>query len=341
MGERQINELAIQRAGKRLIRSAGSCLINTIYLPGQTCRRCKGTRFLAAGDVCRTCRSYEPYDAADLLGTLIYACKGEESGRLMRGYKEGNAQDSEAVLLLLLLALSHNNCARKAVGSAFTHWASVPSLQHFDREHPLHRIVHQMPGLPPSQVTVRASASGKAADYNEARRLNAGHFDVVSAIPAKSHVLVIEDTWTSGGHAQSVAAALKGAGAEKASILSIGRWLDMDDPETRRVCLDALRFRPYDYTACPWLDKPCRPPAQIGKAEQSRLLSPGRNGPVQVSQGVPLAEPPSPPPMRCSLHGVQLDQAGRCDACTRLMERSAEQPDAKPAPKKKPWWQFW
>ncbi len=80
---------------------------------------------------------------ADLVGSLIYARSGTESGRLMRGYKEGlSIQDSEAILLLILLGLSHNGCARKAVGSAFTHWASVPSLQHFDNEHPLHRIVH-------------------------------------------------------------------------------------------------------------------------------------------------------------------------------------------------------
>jgi hypothetical protein len=83
------------------------------------------------------------------VGSLIYACSGADSGRLMRGYKEGRSiPDSEAILLLLLLGLSHNGCANKAVGSEFTHWAAVPSLQHFNREHPLHRIVDQMPGLP-------------------------------------------------------------------------------------------------------------------------------------------------------------------------------------------------
>lgn len=36
-----------------------------------------------------------------------------------------------------------------------------------------------------------------------------------------------------GGHAQSVAAALKAAGADKVSILAIARWLDMNDSRTR------------------------------------------------------------------------------------------------------------
>lgn len=345
MGERQITDLAVQRAGKRLTQSVGYFLTNTVYLPKQTCIRCKGTVVLGAGDVCERCRSYAGPNTADLVGSLIYACSGADSGRLMRGYKEGRSiQDSEAILLLLLLGLSHNGCASKAVGCAFTHWASVPSLQHFDREHPLHRVAHQMPGLPKVQVEVPASEAGKAADHNEARRFNPGHYDVVSAIPAGSHVLVIEDTWVSGGHAQSVAAALKNAGADKVSILAIARWLDMDDSRTRRIYHDSLEPRPYDSTVCPWLHEPCRPPASIGNVEGGRSSSPPKAGPVRTSQAERTSSAMwGPPAMICSLHGVELDHAGRCDACTRLITPPppAREPDAKPTPQKKPWWQFW
>ena len=345
MGERQINDLAVQRAAKRLTQSVGRFLTNTVYLPKQTCRRCRGTVLLGAGDVCERCRAYAGANTADLVGSLIYARSGTESGRLMRGYKEGlSIQDSEAILLLLLLGLSHNGCARKAVGSSFTHWASVPSLQHFDREHPLHRIVHQMPGLPAAQVDVRASDEGKAAGHSEARRLNAGHYEVVSAIPAGSHVLVIEDTWVSGGHAQSVAAALKNAGAAKVSILAIARWLDMDDPRTRRAYHDALEPRPYDYTACPWLHERCRSPAPIRK-EEERRSPPAKNGPVRTGQAERIAAPMTGlgSPLMCSLHGVELDRSGRCAACTRLVTPPppAREPIVKPTPQKKPWWQFW
>ena len=350
MGERKINDVAVQRAAKRLTQSVGRSLINTVYLPTQTCRRCKGTDVLGPDDVCKGCRSYIRPNTADLVGSLIYACSGTDSGRLMRGYKDGNSSpDSDAILLLLLLALSHNGCATKAVGSAFTHWASVPSLQHFDREHPLHRIAHQMPGLPAAQIDVQASAAGKAADYNEARRFNAGHYDVVSAIQSGSHVLVIEDTWVSGGHAQSAAAALKNAGAEKVSILAIARWLDLDDPRTRQISHDVLESRLYDYTVCPWLNDRCRPPAPINQVEGRRGSSPPRNGPVQTSRaeaggwemGTPVARV-------CSLHHVKLDDAGLCDACAKLTappparkSQPAPKPDAKPAPQNKPWWQFW
>ena len=352
MGEREINDLAVQRAGKRLTQSVGYFLTNAVYLPKQTCRRCKGTVVLGAGDVCERCRSYAGANTADLVGSLIYACSGADSGRLMRGYKGGGtSQDLDSILLLILLGLSHNGCARKAVGSAFTHWASVPSLQHFDYEHPLHRIVHQMPGLPAVQVDVRASDAGKAADHTEARRLNAGHYDVAKALPAGAHVLVIEDTWVSGGHAQSVAAALKNAGAAKVSILAIARWLDMDDPRTRRIYHDVLAPRPYDTTLCPWLHEPCRPPAPIGKVEARRSPSPPKSGPVWSSQAERIASPTRGlAAMRCSLHGVELDHSGLCEACTRLTTPSppsppppppAREPAAKPTPQKKPWWQFW
>lgn len=344
MGERQINEPAVQRAGKRLTQSVGRFLTNTIYLPKQTCRRCKGTYSLGAGDVCARCRSYVGPHAADLVGSLIYARSNAESGHLMRGYKEGSSNpDSDAILLLLLLALSHSGCASKATGSAFTHWASVPSLKHFDREHPLHRIAHQLPGLPAQQVDVRASEAGKVADDKQARQFNADHYYVASALPAGSHVLVIEDTWTGGGHAQSVAASLKNAGADKVCILAIARWLDMDDPRTRRIYNDVLEPRPYDFTVCPWLQERCRPPAPSGKPNEGRSPA-AKNGPVRTSKAERVEWPPTGlgPSLTCSLHGIELDRSGRCDACARLTAPPpAPKSDAKPEPPKKPWWKFW
>jgi hypothetical protein len=146
--------------------------------------------------------------------------------------------------------------------------------------------------------------------------------------------LVIEDTWVSGGHAQSVAAALKKAGAAKVSILAIARWLDMDDPRTRRIYHDALDPRPYDPTVCPWLHEPCRSPNPIHKAERSTPPPPP-----------PRPRQPTTPrsPMRCSLHGITLDGSGRCDACTKLVTPPTATHDAPPQSerRKKPWWQFW
>lgn len=50
------------------------------------------------------------------------------------------------------------------------------------------------------------------------------NFDVVSTAQGH-HVLLIDDTWASGGHAESSAAALKRAGAARVTILILARWL--------------------------------------------------------------------------------------------------------------------
>ena len=39
-------------------------------------------------------------------------------------------------------------------------------------------------------------------------------------------VLVVDDTWTTGAHAQSASAALKSAGASRVAIVAIGRWFN-------------------------------------------------------------------------------------------------------------------
>jgi orotate phosphoribosyltransferase len=45
-------------------------------------------------------------------------------------------------------------------------------------------------------------------------------------------VLVVDDTWVSGGSAQSAAAALKAAGARRVAIVVLGRHVNPDDPRS-------------------------------------------------------------------------------------------------------------
>ena len=44
-------------------------------------------------------------------------------------------------------------------------------------------------------------------------------------------MLVIDDTWTTGAHAQSASAALKAAGASAVGVVVIGRGLNPGDQE--------------------------------------------------------------------------------------------------------------
>jgi adenine/guanine phosphoribosyltransferase-like PRPP-binding protein len=45
-------------------------------------------------------------------------------------------------------------------------------------------------------------------------------------------VLLVDDTWVSGGSAQSAAAALKLAGARRVALVVIGRHVDPADPRS-------------------------------------------------------------------------------------------------------------
>ena len=59
---------------------------------------------------------------------------------------------------------------------------------------------------------------------------------------AGTDVLVVDDTWVSGGSAQSAAVALKLAGARRVAIVVIGRHVNPDDPRSAQL-LGALKQR--------------------------------------------------------------------------------------------------
>jgi hypothetical protein len=48
----------------------------------------------------------------------------------------------------------------------------------------------------------------------------------------RREVLVVDDTWVSGGSAQSVAAALKLAGARRVAVVVLGRHVNPADPRS-------------------------------------------------------------------------------------------------------------
>jgi orotate phosphoribosyltransferase len=70
-----------------------------------------------------------------------------------------------------------------------------------------------------------------------------------------ANVLVIDDTWTGGGHAQSAAWALRKAGAGKLVLITIGRHLKrgwkpvQESDETCGDIFDSLPV-PFDWNTC-------------------------------------------------------------------------------------------
>jgi hypothetical protein len=231
-----------------LISAAGGYLRNPIRRKLVTCAVC--TTPVAGRERCYPCG--EGHQGADLVAPLTYAVAGRQSGYVMRAYKAEPPVDEHhrIVAMLVFLALSlHRDCPGSLLGRPVTHWATVPSLPARPGEHPLHRIAGSV--LPAGEVPLIA-----AAKVRDRRSMDAGHFRAASQIPHDSHVLLMDDTWTTGGHARSAALALRTAGAARVSVLVVARWLNADHGDNARF-LRGISENDYEPEICPWTGGNC------------------------------------------------------------------------------------
>ncbi|MFJ5224384.1 hypothetical protein [Streptomyces sp. NPDC088400] len=113
-------------------------------------------------------------------------------------------------------------------------------------EHPLRAIVAEMSGATRNRYrdllipTANAATLGREA--SPARYTSA-------ALRNRETVLLIDDTWTTGGHAQSAAAALKSAGASRVAVVVLGRHLNGTYGDTA-AHVEQARSRRYDWNIC-------------------------------------------------------------------------------------------
>lgn len=171
---------------------------------------------------------------ADMVRIFAYAPMGgpgdasSQMTRYMYRYKEnrpdsGLARAAVTEILVTELVL-HWACIRDlSDGVAPTAWDTIPSTTSSPRvhvEHPLHCIVRQvLPGVP--EVGLRATGA-------KSRSLSPDLFRVVGeyAPDMLRHVLLIDDTWTTGGNMQSAAVALKDVGARRVTAFCVARILN-------------------------------------------------------------------------------------------------------------------
>jgi orotate phosphoribosyltransferase-like protein len=112
-----------------------------------------------------------------------------------------------------------------AVGvSRFDIVTTVPGTRPREGGHPLTHIVGTLVGQtrdryqPALEPGPEASAEGRAVLL--------GRYRATQAIAGDPAVLLIDDTWTTGGRAQSAAIALHDAGAAKVAVVVLGRHFD-------------------------------------------------------------------------------------------------------------------
>lgn len=229
---------------------------------------------ISADGVCDTCsaptngqtlciacgKNYESGIAlADRVRSLTYAIGPEKSDqpyKIMRGYKSfpPNPRDVLFVASLLRVALqAHSRCLMRISNtqSRFK-WATVPSTSKVDVQHPINKIVAQLSRSIDAEVPVETN-QGKA-NY---RILDKDNFTIASVV-AGDHVLVIDDSWVSGAHAQSVAAALKAKGAAEVSILTVARVLNATWEPNKLLLSTLENSRTFDPNVCPWQSPNCR-----------------------------------------------------------------------------------
>jgi hypothetical protein len=234
----------------------GGFFRNTRAIRGMTCAVCSGP---ATGTRCPQCadqRSHFGDALADRVLTLTYvranAPRLHQSAYTMKAYKRvppSTKAADDLGLMVTAATLIHGDCATRAAGSPWSAVTFVPSVHRPGREHPAAGLARRAVGLSPAQ-RFPLSLGEHAGD--DARTVRSDRFTVDSHWTDRvrgQHVLVVDDTWTSGSKAQSAALAVRAAGATQVTLLCIARWCRQDWPD-HRALLDACT-EPYDATVCP------------------------------------------------------------------------------------------
>ena len=170
---------------------------------------------------------------ADAVAPIGLAVRGEPLAEDLRRYKSDRAAGApEAAgrlreLLAAFLRDEGDALWREAgMNSGPSAVAVVPSGQGRLGPHPLVGIVRSCLDLPLIRLSI-------APEVMHIRGVDADWLRVTGSV-AGADVLVLDDTWVSGGSAQSAAAALKLAGARRVAIVVLGRHVNPATPSSAR-----------------------------------------------------------------------------------------------------------
>ena len=191
-------------------------------------------------------------ELADRVAFLTYAVEGGQAYSVLRGYKMPSVQDrywTAAATWVVWFLTRHGACVQTLTGMRSDWmWATVPSARSGRAgEHPLHLIVRQIWGATHAEAPLRLAVSAET----QGRGYAPSKF-VAERIPPSSHVILIDDSWTTGANVQSAATALKAAGAGQVSAMVLARLLNDSWEPTREFLASGGLRSPFDPNACPW-----------------------------------------------------------------------------------------
>jgi predicted amidophosphoribosyltransferase len=136
----------------------------------------------------------------------------------------------------------HEKHIAEAIGmSTFSIVTTVPGTRQRDGNHPLEDIVGALVGHTKARYEPLLSIGHNEAPLHS---LAADRYLATRQLRGEPAVLLIDDTWTTGGNAQSAALALRAAGAAKIAIVVMGRHFDRGfrDCETYYQQAKSIRF---------------------------------------------------------------------------------------------------
>lgn len=209
---------ALQRVREHVVQTGSSFLRNVRWPPPDpTCKICAGIPG-SGYSTCYAC-SQRPVTVTRPLGLVTYTWPKGQAGQTMRAYKaNGDTAHDLMTSLVAYATVAHWPCIETHTGSTPDGWACVPSLSGRSGPHPLEEIVSKFMRSVPNVAITPGPVRGNARSFDP------NHFAVQTT--SARHVLLIDDTWTTGAHLQSAAAALQKVGVEKVTGLVMARWLE-------------------------------------------------------------------------------------------------------------------
>ncbi len=224
------------------LRRAGGGSVPPPGRPGR-CRTCQGParRGYSRCFQCELHAQSAPGLLADTVVAVTCAAKGSQLAQDLWLYKAGRpgSQAAGMRLLSLLLAFLHDHGPSvwgRAGMTSPTCACVVPSGRGRPGPHPLQVLTSPYLALPWVSLTPRPGGDPWARSLDP-ERFRAG------PLPGAA-VLLLDDTWASGGSAQSAAVALKRAGAGAVAVVVIGRHVQacpQPGPDAAQPAVNRLR----------------------------------------------------------------------------------------------------
>lgn len=235
-------------------------LIRGIYVnpertAGVVCATC-ATPVAASYRFCFKCNQHQHAGVplASVVAPLTYAVKSTQAMTDLYRYKDESLSMSARgdsvyrLRQLMFQSMSRHLKCFQQLSDAPLVIASVPSTStQRTGPHPFDTIKNMFgAGFSHADVVY----VGKGGDRNDRRRLQAELFAVNASEIRGTHVLLLDDSWVSGGHAQSAAAALLCAGAARVDVVVLARVLDPTFSDTAEYIRDHAPG-PFDPDVCP------------------------------------------------------------------------------------------